>query len=58
MGVGQPERIDVVFQRNSRQQNLRTCKINTLHKQKLDTNNLWFTMHVLSHHKYGVTYSL
>ena len=42
MGVGQPERIDVVFQRSSRQQNLRTGKIYTLHKQKLDTNNLWF----------------
>ena len=43
MGVGQPERIDVVFQRTSRRQNLRTGKIHTLHKQKLDTNNLWFT---------------
>ena len=42
MGVGQPERIDVVFQRNLRQQNLRTGKIYTFHKQKLDTNNLWF----------------
>ena len=42
MGVAQPERIDVVFQRTSRRQNLRTGKIHTLHKQKLDTNNLRF----------------
>ena len=55
MGVAQPERIDVVFQRSSRQQNLRTGKIHTLHKQKLDTNYLRvYTMHVISHHKYGV----
>ena len=36
------ERIDVVFQRTSRLQNLRTGKIHTLHKEKLDTNNLRF----------------
>ena len=53
MGVGQPERIDVVFQRSSRQQNLRTGKIYTLHKQKLDKQFEVYTMHVISHHKYG-----
>ena len=58
MGVGQSERIDVVFQRSSRQQNLRTGKIHTLHKQKLDKQFVVYTMHVISHHKYGVIYSL
>ena len=51
MGVAQPERIDVVFLRSSRQQNLRTGKIYTLHKQKQFGG---YTMHVISHHKYGV----
>ena len=54
MGVGQPERIDVVFQRSSRQQNLTTGKIHTLHKQKLDKLFEVYTMHGISHHKYGV----
>ena len=49
MGVGQPERIDVVFQRSSRRQNLRTGKIHKLHKQKLDTNNLG-VIPCMSHH--------
>ena len=57
MGVGQPERIDVVFQRSSRQQNLRTGKTHTLHKQKLDKQFGVYTMHVISHHKYGAIYS-
>ena len=54
MGEGQPERINVVFQRSSIQQNLRTGKIHTLHKQKLDKQFKVYTMHDISHHKYGV----
>ena len=53
MGVGQPERIDVIFQRTSRQQNLRTGIIYTLHKQFVV-----YTMHGILHHKYGAIYSL
>ena len=48
MGVGQPERIDVVFQRISREQNLRTGKMHTLHKQKLDKEVWVSTMYVIS----------
>ena len=54
MGVGQPERIDVVFQRSSKQQNLRTGKTHTLHKQKLDKQFGVYTMHGISHHKYSL----
>ena len=39
-------------------QNLRTGKIHTLHKQKLDKQFGVYTMHGISHHKYGVIYSL
>ena len=48
MGVGQPERIDAFFQRSSRRQNLRTGKIYTLHKQKLDKQFWVSTMYVIS----------
>ena len=57
MGVEQPERIDIVFQRSSRRQNLRTSKIHTLHKQKLDTNNLGF-IPCMSYHITSMGYIL
>ena len=57
MGVGQPERIDVVFQRSSREQNLITSKIYILHKQKLDTNNLGF-IPCISYHITSMGYIL
>ena len=51
MGVAQPERVGMVFQRSSRQQNLRTGKIHTLHKQKLRQTICGLCHDGISHHK-------